>query len=87
VRGADSGPKSRERAADLKQARVVQGCAHLGTGVQDAPHLVAEDCRRSLGVLDREGASEAAALGALGKVDELEPANRSKQPLRRIAYA
>jgi hypothetical protein len=81
----DSRPETRKSAADLKQARVVQGRARLGAGVEDVPDLVGEDRRGRVGVLDRERPAEAATLGALRKVDELEPANCPQQSVRRVA--
>lgn len=87
MRRADSCPQTRERAADLEQTRVVQRRADLGARVENAPHLVGEDRLGRLGVLDREGPTEAAALGAPWKVDQIEPADRSEQPPRRISDA
>ena len=65
-RGASCGrrPAARERAADLHQARAVDGRAHLGARVEDRPALVRHHRRRGLGVLDGERPAEAAALVA-----------------------
>jgi hypothetical protein len=82
-----AGSKTRQRAADLKQTRVVEGRAHLGTGVEDVSHLVPEDRGRGLGVLDGERPPEAAAFGAARKIDEVEPADGVEQPPRRVADA
>ena len=58
---------------------------HLGPRVEDAAHLVGKHRRRRVGVLDREGAAEAAALRRVGKLDELEPAHSAKEAVGRVA--
>ena len=52
----------RSAAADVHQARVVGRRADLGARVEDVPQLVGQHRRRRVGVLDREGPAEAAAL-------------------------
>jgi hypothetical protein len=79
------GPEAGERAADLKQARVVERRAHLGAGVEDTSYLVTEDRRGGLGILDGERPAEAAAFGAARKIDEVEPADGVEQSPRRVA--
>ena len=50
-----------------------------------APQLVGQHRRRRVGVLDREGAAEAAALLGGRQLDEVEAAHRAQQPHRRVA--
>jgi L-rhamnose isomerase / sugar isomerase len=85
VRRPHAGAKARQGPADLEQARVVEGRAHLGTRVEDASHLVAEDRRGGLGILDGERPAEAAAFAAARKIDEVEAADGVEQSPRRVA--
>ena len=48
-------------------------------------HLSVEHRQRDVGVLDREGAAEAAALGGLRQLEQFEPAHTGEQPLGRVA--
>ena len=74
-----------QAAADVHQAGVVGRGADLGAGVEDAPQLVGQHRRRRVGVLDREGAAEAAALLGVRQLDEVDAAHRAQQPQRRVA--
>ena len=76
----------RSAAADVHQARVVGGRADLGARVEDPPQLVREHRHRRVGVLDREGAAEAAALLGLRRARRGRcPATASQQPPRPVA--
>ena len=85
VHGAHAGALAREPAADVQQARAVKRRAHLGAGIEDRAHLVGQHRRRGVGVLDREGAPEAAAALGLGQLDEVDPAHVAQQGQRRVA--
>src|SRR5262249_574082 len=85
VHGADTGAALREAAADLEQARTVERGADVGARLLDARALVGEHRARRLGVLDREGAAEAAALVRPRKLGYLQPAYVPKQPQRCVA--
>ena len=69
----------------MQEAGAVRGRADLGAGLLDVAHLVGEDGRGRLGVLDCERAAEAAALGGLGQLEELEAPDRAQEPVRRVA--
>ena len=81
----DAGPEARQRTADLQQARVVQSSAYLCSGVEHVPHLVSEDRRRGLSVLDGKRSPEATALSWSRELDELQSANSAEQRARRLA--
>ncbi len=74
-------------AADVQQARRVDGRDDLGPRRQDAAALVLEHRQRDGGVLDGEGAAEPAALGGVRQLQQLEPAHVREQPLGRVADA
>src|SRR5205085_11456241 len=76
----------REAAADLQQARAVDGGADLRPTLLDRRTLVREHRARGVRVLDRERAAEAAALLGSGQVDELETADLPQQPERRVTH-
>ena len=76
ARVAHAGALARERAADVHQAGVVGRADDLRARVEHGAHLVGQHRRRDLGVLDREGPAEAAALGRLGQLDQLDPPDR-----------
>ena len=64
----------------------LSAAAHTSAPVSsDASNLVREDRRRRVGVLDGERPAEAAALGRVGQVDELEPPHGAQEPVRRVA--
>ena len=74
-------------AADMHEARVVARRDDLRPGVEGAAQLVGEHGHRDVGVLDGEGAAEAAALRGLGQLDQVDAAYRPQQPHRRVAHA
>ena len=65
-----------QHPADVHQAGVVAGDQHLGAGLADVPGLVGAHRHRGVGVLDREGAAEAAALLRGRQVDQLDAPDR-----------
>jgi len=75
----------RQPAADVQQAGVVGRADVLGAGLAHGGKLVVEHRRRGVGVLDGERPAEAAALLAVGQVDQLEPADVLQEPQRRVA--
>ena len=79
VHGAYAGALAREQPADVHQARVVAGDEHLGSGLAHVARLVGAHRDRGVGVLEREGAAEAAALLGLRQVDEGQPAHLLEQ--------
>ena len=87
VHHPDAGALPREHPADVHQAGVVAGDQHLGAGLADVPRLVGAHRHRGVGVLDREGAAEAAALLRGRQVGEPDPADRLQQPARPVADA
>jgi hypothetical protein len=86
VHHADAGARVAQAAADVHQAGVVGGGADVGAGVDDPPQLVGQHRRRRVGVLDREGAAEAAALLGGRQLDEVDAAHRAQEPDRRVAH-
>ncbi len=74
-------------AADVQQARRVDGGHHVGAGRHDVGALVREHRQQGIGVLDGEGAAEAAALGGLRQHQQFEPAHVREQPLGPVADA
>ena len=75
-----------QAAADVHEARVVGGGAHLGAACRArARSLSASIADRRVGVLDREGAAEAAALGRVRQLDEVDAAHGAQQPQRPVA--
>jgi hypothetical protein len=87
VDGANASPAARKAAADVHQARRVDGAYDLGPGVEDVADLVRQHRRRHVGVLDREGAAEAAALERIAQLHEIEPAHGAQQALWLVAHA
>ena len=81
VHDAYAGPLARQHPADVHQAGVVAGDQHLGAGVADVPRLVGAHRDRGVGVLQGEGAAEAAALLGVGQVDQ----GRGRAPPRAAA--
>ena len=57
-----------------------------GAGRAHAAQLVVEHGQRDVGVLDREGAAEAAALLRVGQLDEVDVAHRAQQAQRLVPH-
>ena len=74
-----------QRSADVHQAGRVHRGADLRTRVEHVAQLVGEHRHRRVGVLDREGAAEAAALQRLVHVHQVDPAHGAQQPLGPVA--
>ena len=84
--GPPSGRRRRQPAqpaADVQQARRVDGGHDLGARGQDVRALVGQHGQRDVGVLDGEGAAEAAALGR----PPAAPAARARARWRAAAAA
>ena len=87
VHHAYAGPLAGQRPADVHQAAVVAGDQHLRAGLAHVAGLVGDHRHRGVGVLDREGAAEAAALLGPRQLDEVEAAHRLQQPCGPVADA
>jgi len=70
VDGADAGALAAEGAADVHEAGVIGAGAGFGVGAEDALELVREHGGGDVGILDGEGAAEAAALVGVGEFNE-----------------
>lgn len=70
----------------MQQARVVRGHEDLGAGAAGVPHLVGPHGHRGLGVLQGEGATEAAALLCRRQLDEAQPSHLLQQLERPVAH-
>src|SRR5271155_3581347 len=74
-----------KRTVDMHQAGVVDSGTNFGAGVEHLPSLVGEHCGGDVRILDRKGASEAAALVDFGKVDQLHAPHITQQPKRDLS--
>ena len=72
-------------AADVHQARPVAGDQHLRAARAHGGRLVLPHRGGGVGVLDREGAPEPAALVGAREVDQLEPAHRAQEAVGPVA--
>jgi len=68
--GADAGTLAAEGAADVHEAGVIGAGAGFGARAEDALELVGEHGGGDVGILDGEGAAEAAALVGVGEWEE-----------------
>ena len=84
VDGPDPGPQPGQAAADMHQAGTVPSRAHLGPGGQHVAHLVGQHSRRSIGVLQREGAAEPAAHLGIRQFHQVQATDLAQQPDRPV---
>ena len=68
--GADAGALAAEGTADVHEAGVIGPGAGFGVGAEDALDFVGEHGGGDVGILDGEGAAEAAALVGVGEFEE-----------------
>ena len=74
-----------QAAVDVHQATVVAGGDDLGVSAEDSVELLIEHGAGDVGILDGEGAAEAAALLEAWKRDEIDVADGAKKRRRTIA--
>src|SRR6478736_3393025 len=84
---AHAGLLAGQQPADVGQARVVAGGQYLGAGVAHVPGLVGAHGHGRVGVLEREGAAEAAALVGGGELQQRQATNVLEQLPRLLADA
>ena len=83
--GPDGGPTARQASSDLHQTRHVDCGDDVGARLHDGVELVVENRTRRLGVLDRERATEPAALGRARKRNQIEALDGPQEVERRVA--
>ena len=83
--GPDGGPTARQASSDLHQARHVDCGDDFGARLHDGVQLVVENRTRRLGVLDRERATEPAALGRARKRNQIESLDGLQELERGVA--
>src|ERR1035437_6448590 len=88
VAGPDGGARGRERAADVEEARGVGGEGRRRAGRHDVGDLVGHHRSGDVGVADREGAPEAAALALPFERDDrdVRKLRQERLGLRREAH-
>ena len=74
-----------QRAADVEQAGGIAGGDELRAGGLDGHDLVGDHRRGGFGVLDAEGAAEAAAFLGAGQVDQVDALDGAQQLQRPVA--
>src|SRR5215469_2475771 len=80
----DPSTSAMELARNVQQAAEISGQHRLRTGPSDVDFLIADHLVGDVGVLDAEGASEAAADLSSGEFRQAEPADRLEQPARLV---
>ena len=68
----------------MGQARVVAGHQNLGAGLAHVAGLVGTHRDRDIGILQREGAAETAALARPWQLDKRQPLDRAQQAFRSV---
>ncbi len=87
VARGDFPPLARQLARHVHQAAQIAGKQHVRAGFRDMPCLALDDGVGDLGVLDREGAAEAAAHVGIDELHELQALDRAQELSRLLAYA
>ena len=85
MEAAGRGVQPGEAAVDVHEAGVVARGADFGARLRNGVHLFVQHGGGDFGVLDGEGAAEAAALIGIGEFDESEALDGFEQALRLVA--
>ena len=85
MHAADAGLIAAERAADMQEARIIGSGADFRAGVENAANFVGKHGSGYVGILDGEGAAEAAALINTCKRRERKAADSLQETLRFVA--